>query len=141
MIHQTEAQLQKVVAAWLSMWGVLFTHPANGAYLGKGKARRGAQLRRDGVSAGVPDLLIFEPTAVPFDDEAGLKCEHRSHGLAIELKVNTRAGKKQYPTPNQRQWMADLKARGWRCAVCRSLDEVKVACECLRPLHGRGMPF
>lgn len=61
--------------------------------------------KRQGMKAGVPDILIFEPTKT-------------YHGLAIELKVG-----KNKPTERQQEWLDDLKARGWRTEVVYNLRD------------------
>jgi len=59
-----------------------------------------AKLKAEGVRAGVPDYLL--PVA-----------RQGFHGLAIELKA---VGGR--PSSEQRQWLADLVAQGWRAEVC-----------------------
>ncbi len=128
----TEQALQELVAAYLDLWGVCWCHVPNG---GQRTARAGRMMKRAGTKAGVPDVLIFEPW---WDDVGG---RIGGMGTAIELKVNTAAGKKTYPRPEQRKWMADLEIRGWRVAVCRSLAEVQEQTQWLRPLNGRAAPY
>ena len=94
----TEFKLTCDVARVLKLARVLFTHVANEC-----PSKRRAHFNSAmGVSAGVPDFLVFE---VP--------------PLAIELKSS-----KGRVTPSQAGWMAALEARGWRVAVCRSVAEV-----------------
>lgn len=104
-MYRPEDALQRQVAWLLDRSGLLWCHPANER---KCSPQAGARLKAAGVKAGVPDVLVFEP--LPYED---------GFGVAIELK----AGENQ-PTPAQREWLADLEARGWRCHVCRTLDEV-----------------
>ena len=59
-----------------------------------------AKMKAEGVRAGVPDYLL--PVA-----------RQGFHGLAIELKAVGGS-----PSPEQRQWLADLAAQGWRAEVC-----------------------
>lgn len=136
----TEAKLQEIVAAWLDLWQVQWCHVPNG---GKRHKAVAAQMKRAGQKAGVPDLLIFEPWEAGVCGSNGAVYSHTvsGTGLAIELKVNTAAGKKTYPRPEQRAWLEALEQRGWRTAVCRSLAEVQEVCKCLRPLNGRKAPF
>lgn len=135
----TEEGLQEVVAAYLDLWGVQWMHTPNG---GKRHKTVAAKLKRAGAKAGVCDVLIFETWKAEAEcEDPDMYAVHFGHGLAIELKVNTAAGKKQYPRPEQRAWLDALERRGWRVAVCRSLAEVQEACKCLRPLHGRPAPF
>jgi hypothetical protein len=60
-----------------------------------------AKMKAEGVKAGVPDYLL--PVA-----RGGF------HGLAIELKTATGS-----PSREQRQWIADLRAQGYRADVCK----------------------
>lgn len=105
MTARPEDALQRQVAWLLDRSGLLWCHPANER---KCSPQQGARLKAAGVKAGVPDVLIFEP--LPHAD---------GFGVAIELK----AGKNQ-PTPEQATWLSGLEAQGWRCHVCRTLDEV-----------------
>jgi len=66
-------------------------------------------LKRKGVLAGVPDILICKPL---FDGEK------RFHGFAIELKV-----KKGRLQPAQKERLEQFKAAGWRTLATWSLDE------------------
>jgi len=139
--HLTEEQLQELVAAWLDLCGVQWCHVPNGGKRHKAVARK---MKLAGQKAGVPDVLIFEPwESTAFVPGVGGvdRVTTDGMGLAVELKVNTRAGKKTYPRPEQRAWLDALERRGWRVAVCRSLKEVQDVCQCLRPLSGREMPF
>jgi hypothetical protein len=99
----TEADLQKTVAAYLNMCGVLWMHAPNEI---KAKPVYMAKRKAMGVKPGVPDVLIFEPRGT-------------YNGLAIELKVGY-----NLPSEAQQQWLDDLEARGWFVKWSRSLDEV-----------------
>jgi hypothetical protein len=87
--------------------GLLWTATANGGHRHKATA---AKLKGQGVVPGVPDLLFFEP--LPENNT------HYRIGLAIEMK--RRPNK---PTPEQKEWLSGLEARGWSCAVCYSAEE------------------
>lgn len=63
-----------------------------------------ARMKAEGVRAGVPDYCL--PAA-----------RHGHHGLYIELKTAT-----GYPSREQRQWVADLRAEGYRAEVCRGWE-------------------
>lgn len=107
---QHEERLQSAVAKLLDHSGLLWCHVPNG---GQRNAVTAAKLKGQGVKPGVPDLLVFD---APYEEDAMLEY----YGLAIELK-NGKAGR---VSEHQQRWMDDLKARGWRVEVCRSLDEV-----------------
>lgn len=72
--------------------------------------RVAANMRREGVTAGVPDLSIPEPTV-------------KYHGLFIEMK-NSKQGRLSEP---QIKMIADLRERGYCVEVCRSSDDF-IAC-------------
>ncbi len=63
-----------------------------------------AKMRAEGVKPGVPDYLIPVPMG-------------RHVGLAIELKSMT-----GYASREQKQWITDLRAVGWRAEVCRGWE-------------------
>ena len=87
--------------------GLLWCAVPNG---GTRHPREAANLQRQGVVAGVPDLLFFEPTRD--------KTLHYRVGLAIEMK--RRPNK---VSPEQREWLSGLDARGWSTSVCYSAEE------------------
>ena len=87
---------------------VLFTHIANER---RTSPQAGVRLKRKGVTAGMPDLLIFYPI-VNFNV---FYC-----GLAIELKVG-----KNKQTDSQKLIEGKLKASRWLYDVCYTFDEVK----------------
>lgn len=101
-----EEILQIAIADYLRLQypNVLWWHTANERQT---SPQRGAKLKRMGVKAGVPDILIFEFIGL-------------IHGLAIELKI-----KPNKPTKNQLQVLEDLKYRDWKTAVCYNFDEAK----------------
>ncbi len=100
----SEADLQKAVATYLNFKGVLWFHCPNGGTRNKKEA---ANLKRQGVKSGVPDVCILEPN-------------HRFNGLFIELKVGSNK-----PSDNQNKWLIQLRAKGYLAAVCYSFDECK----------------
>lgn len=91
------------VAAWLD-WSLpkecIWWHTPNG---GKRNAREAARLKRMGVKAGVPDIVIFRGCTPYF----------------IELK-----SPKGRETPTQITMNNDLRSNGIEVALCKSLDEV-----------------
>jgi hypothetical protein len=60
-----------------------------------------AKMKAEGVKPGVPDYML------PVSSPGYL-------GLAIELKSMT-----GYASTEQKQWIADLRAAGWKAEVCR----------------------
>lgn len=69
--------------------------------------RRGKELKDMGVRKGIPDLCLF-------------MARKGFHGLFIEMKAPH-----EYPRPEQRQIMAMLEREGYKCVVCRSLEEFR----------------
>lgn len=80
----------------------LLYHVPNG---GKRDAKTAAILKRCGVKAGVPDLVL--PVA---------RCGY--HGLYIELKVG-----KNRTSKNQDRWLKSLNAKGYKAEVCNGFNE------------------
>jgi len=65
-----------------------------------------AKLKRRGMKAGIPDMLL--PVA-----------RHGYHGLYIELKrPKTKEHNKGYTSKDQRRWIASLKKQGYAVFVC-----------------------
>lgn len=79
---------------------LLFAVP-NGGWRNKVVA---AKLKAEGVKSGVPDLLL----PVPMGQYAG---------LAIEMKSATGT-----ISPEQKLWIADLRACGWQAEICRGWE-------------------
>jgi hypothetical protein len=69
----------------------------------------GARLKREGVKAGVPDVLL-------------LVARGEYHGLAIEMKRQ----KGGVLSQNQKAWINRLNARGYKAVACRgAADAIK----------------
>ena len=73
---------------------------------GKRTVRTGAQMKREGMKSGVPDLHLAWPMG-------------KFHGLYIEMK--RRAG--ETPTQNQADWLENLHNAGYCVCWCRGADE------------------
>ena len=80
----------------------LLFHIPNG---GSRNALEAANLKRQGVKAGVPDLFL--PVA-----------KGKYHGLFIEMKWG-----KNTVTDKQDDWLHDLTVQGYKAAVCYGADE------------------
>jgi hypothetical protein len=61
-------------------------------------------LKKEGVLAGFPDLIIPHPNLI-------------HHGLLIEMKYS-----KNKPSPQQLQVIEQLRSNGYRVEVCYSFD-------------------
>lgn len=98
-----EAEEQRTLADYLNRRQFSWIHVPNE---GKRSIVGHVDMKRQGLSKGFPDNLIFDtPTLHP-----------NAKGLAIELKRIDRTRSK--PTPEQEAWLVELKLRGWITAVC-----------------------
>lgn len=117
----TEAEEQSALFQWAGLMKgkhpelSLLHHIPNGGYRNKQEA---ANLKREGVKAGVPDICL--PVA-----------RQGCHGLYIELK-RKKGGR---ISPTQACWMERLKKQGYQVAVCYGWVEAKNII--LRYLEGR----
>jgi len=93
------------VASYLDYLGLTWMHVANER---RTTLRAGARLKKKGVKAGVPDVIVFEPKG-------------RYNGLAIELKI-----KGNYMSQAQKGWFTMLKLKKWHCQVCYDFDEAQI---------------
>lgn len=105
-----ESQIQMQCVDWFShQYRSLFeagklVHIANER---KCSSRAGRELNKMGVRKGIPDLSLFI-------------AKKGYHGLFIEMKRP-----REYPRPEQRAMMASLEEEGYKCVVCRSLEEFR----------------
>ena len=105
---RSEASEQETLIAWANLNDYrcpelrLLYHVPNGGSRNKLEA---ANLKRQGVKAGVPDLCL--PVA-----------RKGFHGLYIEMKYG-----KNRTTENQNRWLFALKDQGYKTEVCYSADE------------------
>lgn len=110
MLHR-ESDLQQACVTWFGLThaalrGLLFAVP-NGGWRSEATA---ARLKREGVVAGVADLLLLAPGA------------DGAHALCVEMKTD-----KGRQSPEQMDWQRRVTARGYRYVVCRSLDDFAAA--------------
>ena len=92
---RSEATEQEIVINWCY-------HVPNG---GSRNQLEAANLKRQGVKAGVPDLNL--PVAL-----------NGFHGLYIEMKFG-----KNKTTEKQKWWLEQLQKQGYKTAVCYGADE------------------
>lgn len=104
----TEADEQKALMQW-AKWQEgrypelkLLYHCPNGGTRNKLEA---ANLKRQGVKAGVPDLFL--PVA-----------RNGKYGMFIEMKVG-----RNKCTDNQKKWIRNLLEQGYEVKVCYSCEE------------------
>ena len=105
---RSEATEQEIVINWCEYNSPrhpelkLIYHVPNG---GSRNQLEAANLKRQGVKAGVPDLNL--PVAL-----------HGFHGLYIEMKFG-----KNKTTEKQKWWLEQLQQQGYKTAVCYGADE------------------
>lgn len=104
--RREEHREQEKFVAWARLRGLLLCHPAN-ELVGMANPGRRAELKRLGVSAGVPDILIFD-----------FRCN-----VAIEFK-----GPRGSVTPKQQRWLEMLSRRGWATRVVKTAEEAMAFC-------------
>ncbi len=97
-----ESDFQITAARYLDQCNIIWFHPPNG---GSRNAREAANLKKQGVKPGVPDVVIMEP-------------RKGFHGFFIELK-----SAKGKMSPYQVVMLANLKDRGYKVLTTNSLDE------------------
>ena len=99
----TEAQEQRFLFQWAGLAEQqypelkLLHHIPNG---GKRDVRTAANLKKEGVKAGVPDIVLPVPRGA-------------YHGLYIELKVG-----RNKTSLKQKEWISMLKEQGYFVEVC-----------------------
>lgn len=110
----SEAEEQELVIKWADMMKGAHPELEKLLHIPNGGSRHpaeGAHLKRLGVRAGVPDLLLPYPVG-----------DH--HGLWIELK--SASGR---PTAVQRDWILWLREQGYCAYICRG-HEAAIRCIC-----------
>ena len=108
-MNRTERQEQIVVVQYLKLKhpDVVFFAIPNGGYRNKIEA---ANMKKEGVTAGIPDLFIARPFSYGSE-----KCVC---GLFIEMK--SKKGRLSVPQIDK---IDRLQYEGYRCEVCYSADE------------------
>lgn len=102
----TESQIQIGCVRWFryqypNLAGLLI-HVPNGR---RRSAKEGALLKKEGVTAGVADLVLFVP-------------KNGYHGLCIELKTE-----KGRQSESQKEWAIKIMSMGYNYAIVKSIDE------------------
>jgi hypothetical protein len=100
--------------------GIVYWHTPNGAFLGGKRNRRGASIqgaimKKNGVRAGVSDVLIF----------------HNAKLFALELKAP-----KGRPTEAQLAFIADVEKAGGFTCIAEGVDEAVQKLEEWKLLRG-----
>ena len=101
----SEDDFQIAVAKLLDSHGLDWFHCPNG---GKRHVSVATKLKKMGVKAGIPDVIILNPTIV------------NGHvGICIELKVGSNTSKE-----SQMKWHDKFLIHNWGVFICYSIDEV-----------------
>lgn len=104
---QPESALQQAIVTYLRAKGFIVAHVPNGSKMAgseKQRLARGARLKREGLLAGFPDLLVYAPQG------------RMGH---IEVKAEG-----AYQQPSQKAVQAALEGLGQHYVVCRSIADV-----------------
>lgn len=122
----TEAEIQVTLFQWFSLQSGKYPELELAYAVPNGGSRHpleAANLKRQGVKPGVPDICL----PVPRGDYAG---------LYLELKRGT-GGK---VSENQKWWIEKLKGQGYKAVVCAGFDEASKAVlnymNCCKPRGG-----
>jgi hypothetical protein len=104
-----EENEQATVARWLEAHGIRFQASAMGSYMHPATFLKAKKM---GCQAGHPDLIIYDrPTPV----ENGTLYV----GTCIEMKRR----KGGVVSEDQKEWLAALEERGWKCKVALGCDD------------------
>lgn len=107
---RSEATEQEALITWCRIFESRYPelemiyHVPNGGSRNRIEA---ANLKRQGVKAGVPDLCLPVP-------------ENGYHGLYIEMKFG-----KNKTTKDQEEWLKRLSQYGYKTAVCYGAEEAR----------------
>lgn len=99
----SEDEEQEILVDWMDYNNILYFAIPNG---GKRPIQTAVRLKRTGVKAGVPDLMICLPRGV-------------YAGLFIELKRKVGG----IISLNQKLWLKNLNGAGYKATACRGADE------------------
>jgi len=108
-----EEDEQATVCSFLDILKLDYCAVPNGGFRHKKTA---VSMKRTGVKAGIPDILIFSR---PKDNSAG---------VAIEMK-RLKGGR---VTPEQEAWHTKLRGHGWKVFVCRGAG---AAIDCIKRVY------
>ena len=114
--HGSESQHQQSFVAWWSVVHRTFGLPEAALFaIPNGGARSmatGARLRKEGVRAGIPDMLLAVPAG-------------QAHGLFLEMK-RSRGGR---VSKAQKETMGLFESLGYQVAVCYGCRDAIAAVE------------
>lgn len=105
-----ESTLQRHLRRWLALRGFIAVHVPNGASLAGDARQRAIQmanLKRDGLVPGFPDLLVYG-----------------REGRMAHVEVKAEGGRQQDTQRECQQW---LEGHGQRYAIWRSIDDAEAS--------------
>lgn len=105
---RSENAEQKVIIEWCNLYKRKFPQLDMILHIpneGKRSKRNGAELKRMGLSKGVPDLFLAYPN-------------NKYHGLWIELKADAT----KRVSKEQKEWINKLNKYGYKATVCFGAD-------------------
>lgn len=120
-----EHQIQVAVFQWIDLQKERYPSLKNAYAIPNGGSRNeheAANLKREGVRAGVPDLFL----AWPSKDFHGLYIEHKTKkGELTKDKPIYHEGTRviRYTREGQETWFKRLQDAGYCCEISRSVDE------------------
>ena len=103
-----ESRIQQMCVGWFSMQypqiaNLLFSVPNGGSRI----LREAVTLKKEGVVAGVSDLILLFPSM-------------DYHGLCIEMKTDEKTSRQ---SKSQKEWQQLVESAGYKYIICRNFDD------------------
>jgi hypothetical protein len=103
-----ESRIQQMCVGWFRMQypqiaNLLFSVPNGGSRI----LREAVTLKKEGVVAGVSDLILLFPSS-------------GYHGLCIEMKTDDKTSRQ---SKSQKEWQQLVESAGYKYIICRNFDD------------------
>lgn len=103
-----ESRIQQMCVGWFRMQypqiaNLLFSVPNGGSRI----LREAITLKKEGVVAGVSDLILLFPSM-------------DYHGLCIEMKTDEKTSRQ---SKSQKEWQQLVESAGYKYIICRNFDD------------------
>lgn len=103
-----ESRIQQMCVGWFRMQypqiaNLLFSVPNGGSRI----LREAVTLKKEGVVAGVSDLILLFPSM-------------DYHGLCIEMKTDEKTSRQ---SKSQKEWQQLVESAGYKYIICRNFDD------------------
>ncbi len=103
-----ESRIQQMCVGWFRMQypqiaNLLFSVPNGGSRI----LREAVTLKKEGVVAGVSDLILLFPSM-------------GYHGLCIEMKTDEKTSRQ---SKSQKEWQQLVESAGYKYIICRNFDD------------------